>query len=263
MPFSRWLTGAIYAVCALVGVAAFLYPFFLPQLAVSEGAAHLADAPWLTLVLLLACLGVLVVEVQGQVVSAKVIATLGLLSAMTAVLRFIETAMPGPGGFTPVFTPIILAGFVFGSRFGFLLGVLSLLMSALITGGVGPWLPYQMFLAGWIGLTAGWLPHLRSPRHQIWLLSGLGVVWGFLFGLIMNLYFWPFVSGGWQAGLPLRESIARYATFYLATSFIWDCGGALGNVLLIGVVGLPVVKALTRFRDRFIFVRETEQTTHV
>ena len=36
----------------------------------------------------------------------------------------------------------------------FLLGVLTLLVSAILTGGVGPWLPYQMFTAGWVGLSA-------------------------------------------------------------------------------------------------------------
>ena len=60
-----------------------------------------------------------------------------------------------------------LAGYIFGARFGFLLGVMTLLVSALLTGGVGPWLPYQMFTAGWIGLTSGWLPRLPDPRAEM------------------------------------------------------------------------------------------------
>ena len=55
------------------------------------------------------------------------------------------------------FAPLILGGYVFGARFGFLFGAFALLVSALITGGVGPWLPYQMFAAGWMGLSAGGL----------------------------------------------------------------------------------------------------------
>ena len=197
----RGLTVAIYALSAVIGVAAFAYPFVLPQIAGRQADAHAADAPLLTVILLAAGLAVLLLEVQGQAVSAKVVAALGVLVAVTAVLRFIEVFFPVPGGFSPIFAPIILAGYVFGARFGFLLGTMSLLVSALVTGAIGPWLPYQMFTAGWVGLTAGWLPHPRNERWQIALLAAFGILWGLLFGAIMNLYFWPFVSdGGGVAG---------------------------------------------------------------
>ena len=55
------------------------------------------------------------------------------------------------------------AGRVFGPGFGFALGCTSLFASAIITGGVGPWMPYQMFGCAWIGLFAGLLPPL--PRQ--------------------------------------------------------------------------------------------------
>ena len=72
--------------------------------------------------------------------------------------------------------------------FGFLLGAMTLLVSGLITAGVGPWLPYQMFTAGWVGLSAGWLPHLKQTRLEVAMLVLFGALWGFLFGAIMNLY---------------------------------------------------------------------------
>ena len=97
----------------------------------------------------------LVLEAQGRAMNAKLIALLGMLIAVNSALRFAETALPGPGGFTPVFMLIILTGYVFGARVGFLMGALSLLASAFVTGGVGPWLPYQMFTAGWMGMSAG------------------------------------------------------------------------------------------------------------
>jgi energy-coupling factor transport system substrate-specific component len=186
-----------------------------------------------------------------------VVATLGLLVAATSVLRFLETAIPGPGGFSPIFVPIILAGYVYGARFGFLMGALTLLASAVITGGVGPWLPYQVFAAGWVGLTAGWLPHLQSKRQELALLTMFSFGWGLLFGAILNLYYWPFLataagdavqpqSGIWQA-------LARYGAFYLTTSFAWDLARALGNALLVLAIGLPVLRALRRFRDRMQF----------
>jgi energy-coupling factor transport system substrate-specific component len=267
----RAFTFVIYALSALIGIVAFVYPFLVPQLLALTAGQGLAgeeaasvratDAPLLTMILLVLCLGVLLIEVQGQVVSAKVVAVLGVLVAVTAVLRFIDTVFPGPGGFSFVFAPIILVGYVFGARFGFLMGTMTLLVSALITGGVGPWLPYQMFTAGWVGLTAGWLPHPPPAGLQLLLLATFAFFWGMLFGAIMNLYFWPFISGnsvmGWQPGTGFEMGLRRYAAFYLATSLLWDVGRALGNTILIVVLGMPAVRALARFRDRFQFERVT------
>lgn len=252
----RVAAGMIYALSAVIGVAAFAYPFALPQTGLAD-TAHAVDAPLLTTFLIVISLAVLLVEVQGQAVSAKVVAALGVLVAITAVLRFIEVVFPIAGGFTPIFVPIILAGYVFGARFGFLLGTMALLASALVTGGVGPWLPYQMFTAGWVGMSAGWLPHPPGQRAQLILLAGFGLLWGLLFGVIMNLYFWPFVVDGgatsWQPGAGVWDGIGRYAAFYAVTSLVWDLGRAAGNVILILVLGMPAVRALIRFRDRFQF----------
>ena len=156
MSVRRIVGGAIYALSAAIGILAFIYPFFLDtQAGDSLGIAHGQDAPLVTTALVGLSLVALLVELQGQTISAKTVALLGVLVAITSVLRFIEVAVPMPGGFSPIFAPIILAGYVFGGRFGFLMGAFTMLVSGLITGGVGPWLPYQMFAAGWVGLTAG------------------------------------------------------------------------------------------------------------
>ena len=250
---SRLATGAIYLLTLTIGFATFLGPFVLPR--PSAAQANLAIV--LTILLLAAALVVLLIEVQGQVVSAKVVATLGILIAITSVLRFIEVAIPGPGGFSPIFAPIILGGYVFGARFGFLLGSLTLLVSGLITGGVGPWLPYQMFTAGWVGLSSGWLPHPSRPRNELLLLVFWGFVWGLLYGFIINLYVWPLAVGGqassWEPGITPVETLTRYLTFYVATSLLWDLGRALGNVFLLVILGVPAIRALQRFKRRLQF----------
>jgi energy-coupling factor transport system substrate-specific component len=258
----RLLSGLIYAFSGVLGVFAFLYPFFLPGVAVDgpTGAATALipgqAAPLLTAALVGLSVLALLVELQGQTLSAKTVAMLGVLVTVTSGLRFIEVAFPLPGGFSPIFAPIILAGYVFGARFGFLMGALTLLASALITGGVGPWLPYQMFTAGWAGLTAGWLPH----PHERWerpLLCTFGFIWGLLFGIIINLYFWPFAQGpieqSWTRGLGLRATLRRYIAFYVVTSLAWDVVRAVGNVALLLVLTKPLVKVLARFRRRFHF----------
>lgn len=244
-----------------IGLAAFA--LVLPFVGAARGgqvapeSAGAGQTPLLSLLLVGLCLLALLVEIQGQVANAKTIALLGVLVALTATLRFVEVAIPGPGGFSPVFVPIILGGYVFGARFGFLLGAMTLLVSAIITAGIGPWLPYQMFTAGWMGMTAGWLPHPQRPGAELGLLLGFGFLWGFLFGGIMNLYSWPYIVGNaqqsWQPGSGLSQALSRYGAFYVATSLLWDLAAAVGNVILLLILGLPSIRALSRFRDRYQF----------
>lgn len=254
----RGISVALYLLAGIIGILALIYPFVaVAATNNSAGASTALTTPLLTTLLISLCLAVLLVELQGQAAGAKTVAALGILVAATATLRFIEVAIPGPAGFSPIFAPIILGGYVFGARFGFLLGAMTLLVSALMTAGVGPWLPYQMFTAGWVGLTAGWLPHLKRGRGELFLLLGFAFVWGFLYGAIMNLYTWPYFAGDsattWTPGVGVADTIRRYAAFYVATSLLWDSAAAVGNVILILALGLPTVKALDRFQSRMHF----------
>ena len=252
----RLLAGLIYALSGVLGIFAFLLPFVLPDIVAGVGGQG-PWAPLLTAALVSLSLLALVVEVQSETLSAKTIALLGVLVAVASALRFMDVAVPLPGGFSPIFVPILLAGYVFGARFGFLMGALTLLASSLITGGVGPWLPYQMFAAGWAGLTAGWLPHPKRRWATVALLCAFGFLWGLLYGVIINLYFWPFAQGpvgqSWTEGLSLRAALTRYATFYLVTSLGWDVVRAFWNAALLLALTVPLVKVLTRFRRRFHF----------
>ncbi|MBX7252882.1 MAG: ECF transporter S component [Candidatus Promineofilum sp.] len=249
----RLATAALFLLALAIGAVAFLYPF-LRGVAASEGAGAV---PLLSAVLVTLCLAVLLVELQGQAAGAKTVAMLGILVAATSTLRFIEVAIPGPGGFSPIFAPIILGAYVFGPRFGFLLGAMTMLVSGIITAGVGPWLPYQMFTAGWVGVTAGWLPHLRRPRAEVAMLALLGLLWGFAYGAIMSFYTWPFLVGNaqttWSPGAGVADALRRYVAFYLTTSLLWDSVGAVGNVVLLAALGAPTLRALGRFRDRLLF----------
>lgn len=262
---NRWLSAFIYIICGLVGIVALLYPFFLPQdnLSNQPGLQRNADMPLMLTVLLSLSLLVLVYEVQSQAINARLIALLGVLVAINAALRFLDIAIPIPGGFSPIFFLILLTGYVFGARFGFLMGVMTLVVSAILTGGVGPWLPAQMFTAGWVGMSAAVLrPLLRLMRlkgkpGEIWAMAVFGAIWGLLFGAIMNLWTWPFIAGPsdqyWMFGIRLADTLRRYASYYLVTSLVWDLARAVGNFLLILIFGAPALRALYRFKRRFIF----------
>ena len=80
-------------------------------------------------------------ELTSGGLDAKAVAMLGVLAAVGAALRPLGA---GAGGIETVFFLLVLAGRVFGPGFGFVLGSTTLFASALITGGVGPWLPFQM-----------------------------------------------------------------------------------------------------------------------
>lgn len=279
---SRLFSLVIYLAATISGLMVLLYPFFLPAISVRSGFSSFraGEMPALMTLLLGLCLLVLLYEAQGQVMNTKLIALLGVLVAINSALRFIETALPGPGGFTPIFFLIILVGYVFGGRVGFLMGALTLLVSGLVTGGVGPWLPGQMFTAGWVGMSAALLKHIfkhgRSKRTtkkqsaislEIILLASFGFFWGFLYGGLMNLWQWPFIIGpqaqSWTAGLSFVDTLQRYLAFYLVTSLVWDAIAAFGNVLLILAFGAPTLQALRRFQNRFTFKYSPDQISAV
>jgi len=253
-----WMNSLILLLATLVGVAAFAYPFFNARVQPGPtSTAHAEDAPLVTLVLTLLCVTIVVANLTSRQMSARTIAVLGVLSAVNAVLR----AVPGPAGFSAIFFLLALCGYVYGSTFGFLMGVLSLLVSALIGGGVGPWLPYQMLSTGWIGLTSGWLPNLRRwQRAELGMLAIWVALWGFVFGAIMNLWFWPYVSAmqatsgqNWEPGLRLYEGLKRYGAFYVTTSLWWDVWRAAGNAALVIFLGTPLIKVLRRFKHALGF----------
>jgi energy-coupling factor transport system substrate-specific component len=274
---SRLFSLAIYFAATASGLLVLLYPFFFPAVSPQKGFGTLraGQMPMMMILLLGLCLLVLIFEAQGPMVNTKLIALLGILVAINSALRFIETAIPGPGGFTPIFFLIILVGYVFGGRVGFLMGALTLMVSALITGGVGPWLPAQMFTAGWVGMST---PILRpivkafrdkqtrwksSPLHpETMILAGFGLLWGFLYGAIMNLWQWPFIVGpqnqAFMAGSGLLTTLQHYLAFYLVTSVVWDAIAATGNVVLLLVFGTAALRALRRFQQRFEFSYRAE-----
>jgi energy-coupling factor transport system substrate-specific component len=252
-------TSFTLTVASVVGAACFLYPFVLPAVrqASDENRAHGTAAPLLFAIVTAMCLVVMLaslVDNQG-IARSRTVALLGVLVAVDATLRLVPSVL----GASPVFLLIILVGVVFGSAMGFQMGVLTLFFSALITGGIGPWLPFQMLGAGWIGLTAGWLPQTTSPRRRLVMVAAFGAAWGLLYGILINLWFWPFAAPGveadaglyWSPDLGVEETIARYAHFYIVTSLPFDLFRSAGNVLLVLIFGAPVLRLLDRYRDRF------------
>ena len=115
---------------------------------------------------------VLLAELTSGGLDAKGIAVLGVLAAAGGALRVLSA---GTAGLEPMFFLLVIAGRVLGASKGFLLGALALLTAAFLTGGVGPWTPFQMIACGWVALGGGLLPSVSS-RAERWLLAAYGLV---------------------------------------------------------------------------------------
>ncbi|MFN2303816.1 MAG: ECF transporter S component [Anaerolineales bacterium] len=258
---SKALSFLVDLVVILLGLASLLISFIFP----SEGGLSLtrANYPIVISLIILFTLLVLFFDIQRSTLDPKIIPFLGVLIAINAGIRFLENAIPGPAGFSPTFFLIILTGYFFGSRIGFLMGSMTMLVSALITGGVGPWLPGQMITAGWVGQTSalfsiaakklGWY----GKRIEILIIALVGILWGLLYGVIMNLWFWPYLGApsgqSWLHDAGLITNLKRYFSYYLATSLFWDITRAIGNILIIFAFTRPVLKIFMRFKQRFSF----------
>ena len=216
------------------------------------------DPPFLVLALLPIVIAVVLAEVSEGGMDPRVLAILGVLSALNAILRGISA---GTAGVELVFFLLILAGRVFGPGFGFVLGCTSLFASALMTAGVGPWLPFQMLVSAWVGMGAGLLPRRVTGRAEIALLVGYGVLAAYAFGLLMNLSTWPFALGiavpghegtlSYVPGAPLLENLQRFGVYTLLTSTgSFDTGRALTNSVALVVLGPAVLTTLRRASRR-------------
>jgi energy-coupling factor transport system substrate-specific component len=245
----------VLVVASGLSLLAFAWPLFLPPAPTTgAGIGHAADAPLVFILVLPVLLVVMMSQLSAGGIDAKALAMLGVLSAMGAALRPLGA---GTAGIEAVFFLLVLAGRVFGPGFGFVLGSTTLFVSGLLSGGVGPWLPFQMLAASWVGLGAGLLPPLRG-RAEIVMLMVYCALASVAFGLLMDLWFWPFVVAGdpalaFVAGAPLAENLRRLLAFSLITSMGWNIGRAVTNVLLVALVGSAVLVTFRRTARRAAF----------
>ena len=240
------------ALVSAVGLAAFVWP--LVAAPGSSAVAHSGDAPLLFAIVVPLLLLVVLAQVSDGGMDAKAIAMLGVLSAVITALRPLGG---GTAGLEPIWVILVLGGRALGPGFGFCLGSISLFASALVTGGVGPWLPFQMLAAAWVGMGAGLLPRSEG-RRELWLLAGYGALACVAYGFLMNLWFWPFTTGlpeqiAYAPGAGAGENLTAWLRFCLATSLGYDLPRAALTVALILLAGRPVLHVLRRASRRAAF----------
>ena len=238
----------VLSIASVLSIAGFVWPFFYTG----------QDLPRTQLffwIAICAAIALVILEVSSAGLDAKSVALLGVLAALISALRPLGA---GAVGIEPMWFVLILSARVFGASFGFLLGIISMFASALLTGGLGPWLGYQMFAAAWIGMAAGLLPKRVSGKSEILMLLAFGALTAGAFGLLMDLQFWPWALGGntqlsYIPGDSIAQNFGRFITFHFASSMAWDIPRAIFTCVLISFTGPAVLSALRRTYTRAAF----------
>jgi energy-coupling factor transport system substrate-specific component len=218
------------ALILAVGIAAFIIPAFDSLLLNSV-------LNWGVIIAILASLTIAAFffEFEMAAVSSKEIALIAMLGTISAVSRVPFAAIPNVQPSTYL---IICAGYVFGPVAGFAVGAITALVSNFFLGQ-GPWTLYQMIAWGLAGVSAGYLSRFNMNRG---LLVAFGILWGYLYGWITNLWFWTaFIY-------PLTLN-----TFILTQiNTVWfDTLHAIGNAIFMGILGMKTIAILERFKRRF------------
>jgi energy-coupling factor transport system substrate-specific component len=232
----------------------FFWPFFVPTDAMADKASwfFLAATPLIMLLV--------IVLVTQEELGSKKIALLGILTALIAALRPLGI---GAIGIEPMWFALIIASRAMGPTFGFLLGTLSMALSALLTGGIGPWLSYQIFAAALIGWGTIFIPAKLRGVKEIIALIFYGILAAGFFGIAMDLQFWPWTLGpgtelSYLPGAALVENLDRFFTYHFISALAWDIPRAVLTTILLAVAAKPMLTALRRTDEISRFVTEQE-----
>ena len=242
---SQIFSSTTILLASIIGLLAFTWPLFV-------SAQNDLAARWLFLALMPLVTITAIVEITSGALNVKSLAFLGVLSATGAALRAIGA---GAVGLEPIWFLIIIGGRALGKRFGFILGLTTMLASALLTGGVGPWLAFQMMCAAWIGWGAGALPKTSSKNIEVIMLAGFGILSAAFFGLMMDLQLWPWIVSpsttiAYIPGDAVVNNLRRFIAFHFATALAWDVPRAIFNAILILLLGRAILNSIRRAMQR-------------
>ena len=242
------------------------WPLVLPELGLS-----VTQAVVVALLAMPLALAGAVWWAQSALTSVRLVALVGVLAALAALARVTSV---GLGGFEWVFIVVILAGRALGPAAGFAVGGVGMAVSSLVFGGLGPWTAFQMAGVGTVAAGAGMLPRSSGEsgevvsragvtRREIVLLASYGVAAAYLFGLLMNLWFWPIAVGpdtsiSFLEGASFVENLTRFVVFSLTTSTLtWDTVRAIVTAIGIVVLARPLLGAIRRVYQPSSVIRET------
>jgi energy-coupling factor transport system substrate-specific component len=133
---------------------------------------------------------------------------------------------------------------------------------------MGPWVAYQSFAAGWIGLGVAMIPRSLRGKKEIFVLLVYGIVAAEFFGIAMDLQFWPWALGAdtqlsYLAGAPIAENLSRFFSYHFLSAMAWDIPRAIFTASLIAIAGKPILQTLRRAHTKAAFLTPIEFIEHV
>lgn len=237
----------------IVAMAASLTMFLWPLLSGATSIQHQDETQTVFVLLMPVLLLVAIADLTSAGIDSRQVAILAVLIALNSMIRMLGA---GTAGIETAFFLIIIAASVFGSSFGYLLGAGSLFVSAILSGGIGPWLPFQMMAAGLVGIGAGLLPKIQHIRTKTIVLVCYAVPASFIYGWLMTIWNWPFLLGtgssiSYDAGVGSLENLRRFIAYDIFSGgLLWDLGRAITSSILILVTGPALLQALARVANR-------------
>ncbi|MEA2319750.1 MAG: energy-coupling factor transport system substrate-specific component [Solirubrobacteraceae bacterium] len=170
--------------------------------------------------------------------TARVLALVATLAALAALGRIAFAPIPNVKPTTDI---VLLTGYALGGAPGFAVGAVAALASNVFFGQ-GPWTPWQMCAWGGVGAGGALLARVAGRELGRASLAAACAVAGAGYGVVMNLHLWVTFSGD--------HSLAKLGAIF-TTSFPFDLAHVVGNVVFCLVFGPALVRALTRYRQRF------------
>lgn len=164
-----------------------------------------------------------------------------IMSTLVSCFRLALIAIPSVN---PVTALVLMMGIVFGKKKGLMIGVLSTLLSSIITG-FGPWVVFQLVGWGLIGLIGGVLGGLKWTNPYLLSVIGFGI--SFLFGWFTNLEIWFLYN--------TIKTIEAYISLGVA-SFYFDLAHAVSTSSLLLLTSYPLIRVLKHQYERYMPTNE-------
>ena len=247
----------------LLGISLFIWPFYIDT--ENSWLTSLSQATWLAAIIALAAIGIIALKINSHLLDSKIVALVAVLVGLIAALRLLGA---GAVGIEPMWFLLILAARAFGPEIGYTIAILSISVSALITGGIGPWLPFQVFAAGWVALGVSLIPKFRNFQNERIAMATYGFFASLLFGALMDLQLWPWLLGtdtqlSYLSGAPVAENLSRFFAFHFATAMAWDLPRAVITASLIILTSRPILFSLRRAQRRLSAYSEWRKTNEL